>query len=313
MLFFEEKFFEGETREGFYIEPMMKRAWAAQLEVLKEIERICRKYGLVYFANWGTLLGAVRHKGFVPWDDDIDIIFFRKDWNEFIKHENELPEGYKIFCHSDESEYRNFFTRIVNSTIIPITGEKLKRYHGFPYIAGIDVEILDNVSDNNEDDEMQKMVVDIIVNTEGLLNRYNKNKLNDNEEITLDELNESIAKIEEICAITIDRGKDINNQLFKLCDNVSQIYNEDETTRVQCVLQRATKEKDFIFDKNCFSKAVEVPFENTTVLIPSGYESILKFLYGDDYMIPKRGTAEHDYPYYENQQRELMKINGIIS
>ena len=78
MLQFEDSFFEGETRHDFFIEPMMKRAWAASMEVLAEIDRICKKHEIKYFAYWGTLLGAVRHKGFIPWDDDIDIAIDRK-------------------------------------------------------------------------------------------------------------------------------------------------------------------------------------------------------------------------------------------
>lgn len=66
MLDFPAHFFREETRDDFRIEEMMKRAWAAQLEVLAVIEQICDQYDLQYFADWGTLLGAVRHKGFIP-------------------------------------------------------------------------------------------------------------------------------------------------------------------------------------------------------------------------------------------------------
>ena len=79
MLKFAEKFFEGETIDGFYIEPMMKKAWAAQLEVLAQFTEFCKEKGIHYFADFGTLLGAVRHKGFIPWDDDIDISMLRED------------------------------------------------------------------------------------------------------------------------------------------------------------------------------------------------------------------------------------------
>ena len=72
-LVFQEEYFNEEEREGFLIESMMKRAWAAQIVVLREIDRICRRHGIQYFLDWGTLLGAARYKGFIPWDDDMDI------------------------------------------------------------------------------------------------------------------------------------------------------------------------------------------------------------------------------------------------
>ena len=70
MITFDEKFFEAEVRDDFRISPMMKRCWAAEMEVLCQIDRICKKHGIPYFADWGTLLGAVRHKGIIPWDDE---------------------------------------------------------------------------------------------------------------------------------------------------------------------------------------------------------------------------------------------------
>ena len=84
MLEFDKTFFEEEERCGFVVEPMMKSVWAAQLEVLENIDRICKENGIKYFADWGTLLGAVRHKGFVPWDDDMDICMLRPDYLRFI-------------------------------------------------------------------------------------------------------------------------------------------------------------------------------------------------------------------------------------
>ena len=74
MLQFEDSFFEDEVREGFYVPAMIKKAWAAELTVMYEVDRICRKHNIRYFSDWGTMLGAVRHGGFVPWDDDFDIM-----------------------------------------------------------------------------------------------------------------------------------------------------------------------------------------------------------------------------------------------
>ena len=96
MIQFDEHFFEEEEREGFVVSSMMKKAWAAQLEVLAEVDKICRKYDIQYFADWGTLIGAIRHKGFIPWDDDMDIAMKREGYLKFLKHTDELPKGYQI-------------------------------------------------------------------------------------------------------------------------------------------------------------------------------------------------------------------------
>ena len=66
----------------------------ANLKMLKEIDRICRKYEIQYMLDAGTLLGAVRHKGFIPWDDDADVVFTRENYEQFARVvRKELPEG----------------------------------------------------------------------------------------------------------------------------------------------------------------------------------------------------------------------------
>ena len=76
---FEKSYFNEETRSDFLIPSDMKHAWAAQLEILSDITDVCKTLGISYFAFWGTMLGAVRHKGFIPRDDDIDIAMKRPD------------------------------------------------------------------------------------------------------------------------------------------------------------------------------------------------------------------------------------------
>jgi len=76
------------------------------LEIAFEVKRICEKHNFQYFLIGGTLLGAVRHKGFIPWDDDFDIVMPRKDYDSFIQTcSKELKSKYYLHCHETDPEY----------------------------------------------------------------------------------------------------------------------------------------------------------------------------------------------------------------
>ena len=79
------EFYKEEVRCGYTVNEKMKRVWAVQLEMLDEVERICKANGLKYFADSGTLIGAIRHEGYIPWDDDIDLVMLREDYDKFVQ------------------------------------------------------------------------------------------------------------------------------------------------------------------------------------------------------------------------------------
>lgn len=89
--------FHDEIRDGFVVTAQRKRLWNIQLNLVAEVARICEKHNIRWFAYGGTLLGAVRHKGFVPWDDDVDIVMFRPDYERFKKVvKTEIKEQYFV-------------------------------------------------------------------------------------------------------------------------------------------------------------------------------------------------------------------------
>ena len=79
-----ESFFEPEIRSGYEISHEMKQVWACQLNLLSELQKVCEKHGLHYWLDSGSLLGGVRHSGYIPWDDDIDICMHRDDFNQLL-------------------------------------------------------------------------------------------------------------------------------------------------------------------------------------------------------------------------------------
>lgn len=96
----------------------LKELHDVEFEILLQIKRICEKYQLTYYLSGGTFLGAVRHQGFIPWDDDMDIAFPREDYQKFINIVNkELPAGMEFRSYSLDKEYHRPVARIVNHKV----------------------------------------------------------------------------------------------------------------------------------------------------------------------------------------------------
>lgn len=92
-----ERFLSPEMRNETYVSKELKEVWKVLLDILEEIMRICNKYDLKWTLEGGSLLGAVRHHGFIPWDDDIDVVMPRKDYDKLVKIlPNELPHYYEM-------------------------------------------------------------------------------------------------------------------------------------------------------------------------------------------------------------------------
>ncbi len=106
------------------------------LRILLAVDKVCKEHNLRYYIMAGTMLGAVRHKGFIPWDDDLDIGMPRRDYDLLMSHSKEwLPENYEAVCAENDSEYPLPFAKIqdANTTLI-------ERMH-LKYLGGIYLDV----------------------------------------------------------------------------------------------------------------------------------------------------------------------------
>lgn len=305
---FDKSFFEAEVRDGFYVTSEMKQVWAAQLEVLNDVDNACRENGIQYFAEWGTLLGAVRHHGFIPWDDDMDICMKRPDYNRFLEiAEKIMPSNYKIYNLKSHNNDGNMVSRIINTDQISYDAEKLKKYHGVPYVIGLDIFPLDYISDNKEDDELQSNVIVMISSIMNVIKSIQDNNVQLDEE-NLTQINMQLSQVENICGVTINREDDIVQQLNILIDRMCGIYRENEAEYITIMLLWVGG-KNYRFPKKYYDKAIRIPFENTTIPVPYAYDSILKKKYGD-YMNLVHTWDSHDYPFFESQKK-IIENAGV--
>lgn len=294
---FSREFFYDEVRDGFYVPGMMKRSWASSLTILEEIDRICEKYGIPYFGDFGTLIGAVREGGFIPWDDDIDITMLRDDFDRFIRVlDEELPEELKFSTLENNRDSCNFVCAL-GTTEVVFRPYMLRKYHEFPYFSAVDIFVLDDLSDDPEEEEYRQKVLDMFaVMIRNVQKGKEKTKAFQRE----------LREIEKLLKIQFDRNEPLEGQFYQLMDRVFREFNGEGGKNVACIpLSFGTMPKT-TYPKSIFYKIKRVPFVNTTMPIPEDYDTVLKAKYGD-YRKKVKAGGGHNYPFYKKHEDNLRK------
>jgi phosphorylcholine metabolism protein LicD len=291
----EQSFFEEEVRHGFYINPMMKRGWAAQMEVLQGVDDICRKYNIRWFSHYGTMLGAVRHGGFVPWDDDMDICMLREDYDRFaeaIKKENTELRLYGMGDDCDKDDFTNLIARVMNSDHVIADKVTLEKYHQCIYASGIDIFILDYVSKDKEFEKNREQLAASIQTFTGFIDEDNK---------VPDAIHRSMEDLEVIFNRKINWGKPLERQLLQMLDLLYSECPVDQRSDGVALLQEVYNDlKKPPFHVQGFDSFYEVPLEMMQVRLSKGFLEMMKIYYYN-FALYYRGGGGHVYPFYEKQ------------
>lgn len=303
---FSNEFFCEEIRDGFYISETMKHYWAAQLKVLAEIDKICRKHNLNWYADSGTLLGAVRHSGYIPWDDDVDISMLRDDFEAFISYaREELPKDYCIsyvgVLDSKRNPFRdqpNAICCVANSSIFRNDHDFLKEFYGCPLMASVDIFPLDKVFLDDKKEEDRKKRGNLVYATYcGIVH-------NDFDQNELDML---IPMIEKDNHISI-KSDNVLRELLQLFISISKECNEEDSAEIAVMYEWVMR--DLCKYKNeYYSEWIEHDYENTKIRIPKYYHEILSICFGD-YMKIVKGGGDHEFPLYGKYERKYREAYG---
>lgn len=294
-------FFRDEVRNGFFIPTAVKQAWAAQLQVLDVIETICRKHDITYFADWGTILGTVRHGGYVPWDDDMDICMKREDYTRFKEAaKTELPKDFRIHDYEHQEDHWLFLSRVANSVHINFEPEHMKQFHNFPYIAGIDIFVLDYLyKDEQQEKQRCEEVKHIIAVADSIIAG----------EIVQPVKEANLIQLEEKYHKTFNRKLDNRHmgiELYRLAEEQMARVPKEESDRMAQIFPWGLLGNRGQ-DREYYEKFVRLPFENTTMPVPADYHRILSGKYHDYFKIHKAWSG-HDYPYFEGQRKNLQVV-----
>ena len=287
---FSHEYFDDEVREDFYVSGLMKRLWAANLEVISDVAKVCDKYNIRWFADYGTLLGAVRHGGCIPWDDDFDICMLRGDYMRFLEvAEKELPQNYSVLnCHN---EYEDLLTRVINTRHPTFEEDILQRYHQCYLGAGIDIFPLDYMAPTKKEQEAHKTLLRAILSFEPILSDENL------DQAMLDQV---LSQLEQLCGVKFDRQGKLIKQMYEAAEGVCALYGPDKADTVMLAPVWA-KNGTKTYPLSCFKHAIKVKFEGIDIWISAEYDKMLQIEYGD-YMRIIKGGASHAYPCFTEQE-----------
>lgn len=289
-----ESFFVEEERCGFLVTEKRKKVWAVLLDLLIKFDSVCKKHGLIYYLTDGTLLGAIRHKGFIPWDDDIDVAMPRVDYEILKTLGKEFSNPYFLQTPYTDSGYFYSFLKIRNSNTTGLS--KAFMYQGFNDGLFLDVFPMDAV-DLEKGEEVYNRLRQLCVSNSAYMKLSNPNySVTELENLRLMASKDPLKTYEEICRLATQFNGNQENWISHWVSTISPYSRR--------VWYREDFEKVLLWD-----------FEEMRFPVPQGYDRYLKIVYGDYSQLPpveKRGL-KHDNAIFDPDKPYTYYVNNVKS
>lgn len=263
-------------------ESELKRVQQVYLEMAKDLFEMFDAHAINATLGGGSALGAVRHKGFIPWDDDMDINMPRKDFEKMKEVFDEFFHGKYIFSAPNHTPHSGYRCGKIENPRVQVWDEA-GRKHGLT----IDVFIIENLPDSPVLRTLRGMRSECYRIISGLVFEYecSRNEGNQNARASLQR---------KICFLT---GRLFSfkksTQWYNTLDCVNQYH--DEKTKAVTIPSGKKHYFGEIYPRDWMCETACMPFENLNLPIPKGYDNYLRHLYGDYCVIPVEGQREHHY------------------
>lgn len=283
---FNSEFFKEEVRADFLVTEKRKKIWAVELNLLEEFDRVCKKHNLTWFADYGTLLGAVRHQGFIPWDDDLDVSMCRDDYMALLAVASDEFKKPYFFQNTYTDNMVSAFSKLRDSRTTAIEFPDMKTMNQGIFI---DIFPLDDAAPSHDNTstvlEIQRELWYTIVRPDDvfqILSRPNPPFLLGSD-LLLELLNYDIRK-------RMREFEAFNSNHFGKSENINFITDE---------IFNLSPSKS----RELYKEIIYLPFENMNVPVPKEYEKILSIQYGDWHEYVQNGSSHEgiefdpDTPY----------------
>ena len=273
---FDESFFDEEVRNDYRISSKTKKLWAVELDLLNQVDLVCKANQINYYACAGTLLGAVRHGGMIPWDDDIDIMMTRENYNRLcsVSHMFSYPYFFQTE-YTDPGSLRGH-AQLRNSKTTGIISYELEGQFAFNQGIFIDIFPLDYLPDNSKDRELFLKKADRL---RWIARMYRDIPAHPDA---------SDSKIKNTLRHMLSPLLRSMNDVFHASQKAYKNYEKHitsflkEPTSTLGIVALHLNDERFIWDSSDFCGQIQMfPFEDMCVPVPPGYLNILKKTYGN--------------------------------
>lgn len=273
-----------------YIKCSLSEGKRLMIEILKYIEEICEKNDLQYFVVAGTLLGAVRHKGFIPWDDDIDIIMTKEDHLKLIEAiKNDNNERFGILDKSIDPNYPLELSKVIMKDTACVLNDELKSVQTKSEVF-VDVFTLEFFKE--ETSRKHRKYVRLFENAR--------------KKVVIDNLKPSLFRT----GLRVFR---VISKVIVPFNVVNRFKNKYSVKNGPYAGFDVSQSSDFICRYEDIYPLKQIDFENTKVWAPKNPDAILRYQYGDNYMqlppVDKRHTHSQSISV-DKKIAELYNING---
>ena len=248
---------------------LMKRVWQVELDLLEQLLDVCRQHDLRIWVDGGTMLGAVRHKGFIPWDDDIDVCMPRPDYDRLIAlGGSAFSEPYFLQSAYSEDDYFRGHAQLRRSDTAAIRPSE--SYRTFNQGIFVDIFPLDGV---NPDTAQLKADLHAIRRVHKRLKAIHLNVFYSGR---WGQVFRKLSSRREV-------RKTGREAYFKATEDLLRQHSVKDCAQWA---ELAFSGDDICFDRHIFDHTVLMSFEHLQVPVPEGYDLFLRTQYGDDYMTP---------------------------